>query len=79
MPPGVELDLDDLLPKPKVLFILDPKDFLGLELEELDELEEEGLRDDDDLPHEELDDEEGLDKLDDEREDEREEPKDWVG
>ena len=62
---------DDLLPKPKELFILDPMDLP--ELEEDDLPNDDDLAEDDDLPQDELD--EGLPKL--ERElDDREVPKD---
>jgi len=59
VPLEVELDLEDLLPKPKVFLILVPNDFLG------------GLEEEDDLPHDELEEDLGLD--------ERDVPNDWVG
>jgi hypothetical protein len=68
--PNVEVDalgLDyDLLPKPKELFILDPKDLPELELDVDDLSNDEDLPDDDDLPHDELD--EGLARELDDRE-----------
>ena len=57
---------DDLLPKPKELFILDPNDLPELGLEEDDLPNDDDLPDDDDLPHDELD--EGLARELDDRE-----------